>query len=123
MTAGERGQGARAPSEELRPLPRLHPLVVAAAAGALWGAAGYAVLWGHSPITVSRAFVASLPGTLVLLPARTVLASIRLVEGWAGRSFHFPDTNWWIGVAAAGVGAALVVGVVAAVRALTRRWA
>jgi len=109
------------PAENLAPLPRLHPLLLAAGIGALWGAAGYAVLWGYSPIAVSRAFVVGVPGTLVLLPVRIVLVSIRLVEGWTGRSFHFPDANWWIGLVAAAVGAALVAGATAVVRGTIAR--
>lgn len=109
------------PKQEPSPLPRLHPLVFAAGVGALWGAIGYAILWGHSPLVVSRAFVVSLPGTLALLPVRTVLAAFRLVEEWAGRSFHFPDSNWWIGVAAGAVGATIVAGVTALVRAAIAR--
>ena len=113
---GEDAERAGPPREALPPLPRLHPLLLAAGIGALWGAAGYAVLWGHSPIAVSRAFVVSVPGTLVLLPVRIVLVSIRLAERWSGRAFHFPDTNWWIGLVAAVVGAALVAGATALVR-------
>ena len=108
------------PTEELRPLPRLHPLVLAAGVGALWGALGYAVLWGFTPLTVSRRFVVGVVGTLVLLPVRTVLWGIRVVERMTGRAYHFPDSNWWIGVVAALVGAVLVLVATALMRAALR---
>lgn len=103
---------------DLRELPRFPPLLVASSLGALWGAAGYAVLWGHTPLTVSRAFVLSALGTALLLPVRLVLGSIRLAEGVLGRSFTFADANWWIGALAAVVGAAVAGSLLLAARAL-----
>jgi len=76
----------------------------AAVAGAIWGLGGYALLWGHTPIVIHRAFVESLPGTLLLLPVRLVLWAIHGLERAAGRPFDLVDNNWWIGVAAAVVG-------------------
>jgi hypothetical protein len=87
---------------------RIPPLGVASAGGALWGVAGYLVLWGHTPFFPDRNFVVSPLGTFLLLPVRLVLWSIRLVEGIAGRNFEFAGNNWWIGVVAGLVGAAIV---------------
>lgn len=110
-----------ATTDDLRDLPRFPPLLVAASLGALWGAMGYAILWGLTPITVSRQFVLSFQGTLALLPVRLVLWSIKAAEGLAGRHFHFPDFNWWIGAVAAGVGAGMATAAVALGRFLLRR--
>lgn len=98
-----------------------HPLLLAAGAGALWGTVSFLVLWGHTPLTVTRRFVVGVVGTLALLPVRIVLWGIRTVERATGRSYHFPDTNWWIGVVAALVGAALVAGLTLVARALLKR--
>jgi len=108
-------------SEEYPPLPRVHPIMAAIAAGALWGALGYAVLWGLSPIVVGRRFVVSLVGTVLFLPVRLVLWGIRAVEAAAGRPFELADTSWWIGATAALVGAVMAVGAALVVRALVRR--
>jgi hypothetical protein len=95
------------------------PLLAAGIAGALWGLAGYAVLWGYTPIVVHRTFVVSVVGTVVLLPVRLVLWGIRFVEeNLAGRSFDFSANNGWIGALAAAVGAAIAVGAFLLVRAL-----
>jgi hypothetical protein len=82
---------------------------VAAIVGALWGLAGYAVLWGHTPLVVHRTFVVSVPGTLLLLPVRIVLWGIRSVESLAGGPFDFSRNNGWIGLLSAAVGATIVV--------------
>ncbi|HUG88679.1 MAG TPA: hypothetical protein VMP42_07920 [Actinomycetota bacterium] len=108
-------------SEEYPPIPRVHPIMAAIAAGALWGALGYAVLWGLSPIVVGRRFVVSVVGTLLFLPVRLVLWGIRALEAAAGRPFELADTNWWIGAAAVLLGAVIAVGATLAVRALARR--
>lgn len=108
-------------SEEYPSIPRVHPVMAAMAAGALWGALGYAVLWGLSPIVVGRRFVASLLGTVVFLPVRLVLWALRAAESLAGRPFELADTNWWIGVTAAVVGAVIAVAATIAARALIRR--
>lgn len=108
-------------SEEYAPLPRVHPVMAAMAGGAFWGAMGYAVLWGLSPIVVSRAFVLSVFGTALFLPVRLVLWALRWVEGIVGRPFEFAHSNWWIGVAAALVGAAIGTVLALASRVLVRR--
>lgn len=93
---------------------------MAAAAGAVWGLAGYLALWGYTPFTVHRAFVVSVPGTIVLFPIRVVLWGIRAVEGWVGRPFEFASRNAWIGLAAGAAGAAVAVLVTAATAAVIR---
>jgi hypothetical protein len=98
------------------------PATVAAGLGAAWGLAGYALLWGHTPIMPTRSFVVSPAGTLLLLPVRIVLWGIRLVEERiVGHAFDFSRTNAWIGLAAGAVGAALVLLAFLSVRALVRR--
>jgi hypothetical protein len=88
---------------------RLH--LVGAAIGAAWGAAGYAVLWGFTPIVVHRPFVVSFLGTVLLAPVRVVLFGIRLVEERVVKSpLDFSTNHGWIGILSAAVGAALVVG-------------
>lgn len=90
--------------------------------GAAWGAAGYALLWGHTPVTIHRTFVVSPLGTLLLLPVRVVLASIRLVEEHVvGHAFQFAERNGWIGLVAAAVGSLMAAAVFLAVRGLVRR--
>lgn len=93
--------------DDLRPLPRFPAIAIVATTGALWGAAGYAVLWGLTPFTVSRRFVLSSFGTIALLPVRLVLGSIRLAERVLDRTFFFADSNWWIGAIAAALGAGI----------------
>lgn len=93
----------------------------AAGLGALWGLFGYAVLWGHTPLTVHRPFVLSVLGTILLLPVRLVLLGIRLVEERvAGHPFDFSANHAWIGALAGVVGAAIAVVVVVAVRVTAR---
>jgi hypothetical protein len=100
---------------------RGRPLWVAALAGAVWGFAGYAVLWGETPIVVHRPFVVSLPGTLLLAPIRIVLVGIRLVEERvADRSFDFSSNHTWIGALAVLTGAALALGLYVVARAAWR---
>ena len=65
--------------------------------GALWGLAGYGVLWEGAPVTVSRPFVESAIGTLALLPSRVVIWAILATERLAGRPFDLADSHAWIG--------------------------
>lgn len=114
----ERDPGA----ERWVPAPRVPGVVVAMSLGAAWGAAGYALLWGHTPVTVHRTFVVSPLGTLLLLPVRAVLASIRVVEEHVvGHPFQFADRNGWIGLVAAAVGSLIAATAFLAVRGLVRR--
>jgi hypothetical protein len=106
----------------LRGPHRPHGVMVALVVGALWGMAGYLLLWGHTPVVVYRDFVVSPGGTLLLLPVRLVLATIRFVEEQVvEHPFEFAANNGWIGVAAATVGAALAVVAFVLVRAVFRR--
>jgi hypothetical protein len=95
---------------------------MAAALGAAWGLAGYALLWGYTPLTIHRSFVVGPAGTILLLPVRAVLAAIRIVEERiAGHPFQLGEAHGWIGVVAAAIGAAIAnVGYLAG-RALVRR--
>ena len=88
--------------------------------GALWGLAGYGVLWEGAPVTVSRPFVESAPGTLALLPSRVVIWAILAAERIAGRSFDLADAHAWIAPAAAAVGALIGAATAAAARAALR---
>jgi hypothetical protein len=88
--------------------------------GAVWGFFGYTVLWQGVPFGVNRRFVESVVGTLVLLPVRTVLWGVHIGERLAGRSFDFADDNWWIGVAAALIGGAIMVLAFVVVRTAAR---
>ncbi len=73
---------------------------------AVWGFVSYLVLWGYTPIVVTERFVVSVPGLLLLLPARVVLESIHLIEQRVvHHPFDFSNTNGWIGYAAALAGA------------------
>lgn len=77
--------------------------------GAAWGLASYLVLWGDTPIVVTERFVESLPGTLLLLPARAVLESIHFVEQRiVHHPFDFSTHNSWIGYVSAITGAAIL---------------
>jgi hypothetical protein len=93
-------------------------LLIAAGLGGVWGLAGYAVLWGYTPLVVHRPFVVGVVGTILLLPVRLVLWVIRLVEDHVvGHSFDFSANHGWIGLAAGVAGAILIVAVVLVVRA------
>jgi hypothetical protein len=95
----------------------------AAAIGAAWGAAGYAVLWGLTPIVVHRPFVVSFLGTVLLAPVRVVLFGIRIVEERIVDSpLDFSANHGWIGFLSAAVGAALVVGSFVVARWGRRTW-
>jgi hypothetical protein len=77
--------------------------------GAAWGLASYLVLWGYTPIVVTERFVESLPGLLLLLPARAVLESIHFVEQQiVHHPFDFSTHNSWIGYVSAMTGAAIL---------------
>jgi hypothetical protein len=110
------------PAEPWLPLRRRSGGLLAAGLGAAWGLAGYAVLWGYTPLTIHRSFVVSAAGTIVLLPVRAVLAGIGVVEERiAGHPFQLAETHGWIGLVAAAVGAALAGAGFLVVRGLVRR--
>jgi hypothetical protein len=97
-------------------------VVVALVLGGVWGLTGYLLLWGHTPLVVYPAFVASPGGTLLLLPVRVVLVAIRLVEEQVvAHRFEFAANNAWIGLAAAAVGAAVALIAFVLVREVVRR--
>jgi hypothetical protein len=117
----DRGSAAWAPATR-----RVSAVTVAAVLGSAWGLLGYALLWGLTPIFVHRTFVVSALGTVLLLPVRTVLAGIRVVEErLVGRPFQFAESNEWIGLVSAAVGAGLAalafVGVRGTVRLIRAR--
>jgi hypothetical protein len=94
---------------------------MAAAMGAAWGLLGYALLWGLTPVFVHRTFVVSPVGTLALLPVRTVLAGVRIVEERVvGRSFQLAENNGWIGLLSAAVGAGVAALAFVGIRAVFR---
>jgi hypothetical protein len=98
------------------------PVLLAGAVGGLWGLAGYAALWGHTPLVIHRSFVVSGAGTVLLLPIRLVLWGIRFVEEQvAAGPFDFSGNNAWIGAVAAVVGATLVMTAFLLVREIGRR--
>ena len=97
------------------------PLLAAAIGGALWGLAGYALLWGYTPVVVHHRFVESVLGTALLLPVRLVLWGIHAVEGTlVSGPFDFTTNNGWIGLLAAAVGSAIVVAAFLVVLAAAR---
>ena len=121
MSDGENGGAPPARAEGLKDgYPRTSGLATLAGIGAVWGFFGYTVLWQGVPFGVDRRFVESVVGTLVLFPVRAVLWGVHIGERFAGRSFDFADDNWWIGVAAAMIGGAIVVLGFAVVRTAAR---
>ena len=97
-------------------------LLGATALGALWGASGYAILWGYAPVVATRSFVDSPVGLASLLPVRIVLEGIHLVEAHvAGHPFDFSRNHDWIGFLAAAVGALLLLAPAAVVLRLKGR--
>ena len=97
-------------------------LLGATALGALWGAGGYAILWGYTPVVATRSCVDSAAGLASLLPIRIVLEGIHLVEAHvAGHPFDFSRNHDWIGFLAAAVGALLLLAPAAVVVRLRRR--
>ncbi|MFM8999892.1 MAG: hypothetical protein ACKOKE_07585 [Actinomycetota bacterium] len=100
---------------------RRGPVRPAAAVGSFWGLATYGVLWEGTPVEVSRAFVASPIGSLLLLPARLVIWGILGTEAVLGRTFDLSTTYGWIAPAAMAVGAGIGAAVVASASALVRR--
>jgi hypothetical protein len=96
-------------------------VTVAAVLGSAWGLLGYALLWGLTPVFVHRTFVVSPLGTVLLLPVRTVLAGIRVVEErLVGRPFQLVESNEWIGLVSAVVGAGLAALAFVGVRGTVR---
>ena len=78
--------------------------------GAAWGLASYLVLWGYTSIQVTRSFVDSPRGLLLLMPARLVLWGVHLAESRIARSpFDFSRNHAWIGILSTMAGAALVL--------------
>ena len=110
------GHGLR---EDAPPGPSV--IGVAFGLGVAWGVLGYAILWEGVPWSVDRPFVQSVVGTVVLLPVRAVLWAIRRAEVIAGRTFDLSQNHWWIALAAAAIGAAIVVAATWLVRTLARR--
>lgn len=90
--------------------------------GALWGLAGYGVLWEGAPVTVSRPFVESALGTLLLLPPRLVIWAILGAERLAGRTFDLADSHAWIAPAAAVIGAIVAAAAAAGARRAFHRF-
>ncbi len=83
---------------------------IAAFLGAAWGVASYLVLWGYTSIQVTRSFVDSPRGLVLLMPARLVLWGVHLVESRiAGSSFDFSRNHAWIGILSTMAGVALVL--------------
>lgn len=93
----------------------------AAGVGACWGLACYGVLWEGVPVVVGRPFVESAVGTLVLLPARLLLAAIHLGESLTGTTLMLGDDHAWLAVAVSVIGAAIAVGIVAGWRGVSAR--
>lgn len=105
----------------MRPERRVRsPVRVAAAFGAAWGFAGYALLWGYTPIVIQRPFVLSAIGTVLLLPVRIVLWAIHVLERAADRPFDLEENNWWIGLVAAVVGGVIAALATWGIRAIAR---
>jgi hypothetical protein len=112
----DRGSAAWAPATR-----RMSAVTTAAVLGSAWGLLGYALLWGLTPVFVHRTFVVSPLGTVVLLPVRTVLAGIRVVEErLVGRPFQLAESNEWIGLVSAVVGAGIAVLAFVGVRGTVR---
>jgi hypothetical protein len=105
----------REPLSVERP-PRMHPAIVAAGAGLLWGAFCYSVLWEGTPFEVDRRFFESVVGTLLLLPARLVLWAVHALELLGGRTFDLSRATWVFAVASGATGLVLGVLIVLAVR-------
>jgi hypothetical protein len=121
VSDGEGGGAHPGRTEGLRDeYPTPSGLATMAGIGAVWGFFGYTVLWQGVPFGVNRQFVESVVGTLVLFPVRTVLWVVHIGEQLAGRSFDFADDNWWIGVASAVIGGAIVVVAFVVVRSAAR---
>lgn len=93
-----------------------------AGAGAIWGVVTYQILWGNTSIVVTRSFVDTPVGLLSLFPVRVVLFGIHLTEDRVvHHAFDFQSNHWWIGAAAAAVGALLLLVPFVAGTALVRR--
>jgi hypothetical protein len=101
--------------------PRLSGVGVAVGLGGLWGVLCYSVLWEGRPFGVDRAFVESVLGTLVLLPARLVLWAIRWIELLADRTFDLSRNHLWIGLVTSAVGALITLVAFVVARMMWRR--
>ena len=83
---------------------------IAAFLGAAWGVASYLVLWGYTSIQVTRSFVDSPRGLLLLMPARLVQWGVHHVESRIARaSFDFSRNHAWIGILSTMAGVALIL--------------
>lgn len=100
----------------IAPPPRMRPETIGAAAGLLWGAFCFSVLWEGTPFAVDLRFVESVGGSLLLLPARLVLWGVRAAETATGRTFELADSTWILGAATAVTGLSIGVLAVVAVR-------
>jgi hypothetical protein len=121
VSDGEDGGTQPERTEGLRDeYPRASRLATMGGIGVVWGFFGYTVLWQGVPFGVNRRFVESVVGTLVLFPVRTVLWGVHIGERLAGRSFDFADDNWWIGVASALMGGAIMALAFVVVRTAAR---
>lgn len=89
--------------------------------GAFWGLGCYGVLWEGIPVVVGRTFVESVVGTIVLLPARALLAAIHLGESLSGRTLLLGDDHAWIAPIVAVIGAAIALGLRACARLISVR--
>lgn len=89
--------------------------------GAFWGLGCYGVLWEGVPVVVGRPFVESIVGTLVLLPARALLAAIHLGESLSGRTLLLGDDHAWLAPPVALIGAAIALCVLGCVRLISAR--
>lgn len=95
---------------------------LAVAVGGFWGLVGYTILWEGEPFAVTRRFVDSVGGLLVLLPVRVVIWGIRVAEELAGRPFDLSRSHLWIAPAASVVGACIGLGLFVSARGAAR-WA
>lgn len=75
----------------------------------MWGFLGYTVLWEGQPFAVTRVFVSSVLGVVLLLPVRIVIWGIRAAEELAGRTFDLSSNNLWIAFVASALGAAIAL--------------
>lgn len=94
---------------------------LAVAVGGFWGLVGYTILWEGEPFAVTRRFVDSVGGLLVLLPVRVVIWGIRVAEEIAGRPFDLSRSHLWIAPTASVVGAAIGLGLFVSARWAARR--
>lgn len=104
------GRGDRTADLGLSAAPGRRSWILAAAAlGAAWGIAAYAILWGQTSIVVTVAYVQSPLGLVTLMPVRIVLYVLRALEWVRGQPFNFSRNHAWIGLVSAGVGALMAL--------------